>query len=175
MPASDRAPFKNKGAYATLDPNASQWVLRLHRRGAVKRSSEIILVADGVLCNVGGRPWTFLCLHGNEKIPSLMTPYTDPTTGVVQPDADQPASGMDLGDASLSTAPAVWPQPFAQTDADWQSLGTGNDDNSAYGSGRISWRHYQNRGANFLFIDGHVEGRIYNKLLKKNLYHDPNS
>ena len=40
--------------------------------------------------------------------------------------------------------------------------------------GNIAWRHYQDTGANFLFIDGHVESRFLGRnFLYRNCYYDP--
>jgi len=38
--------------------------------------------------------------------------------------------------------------------------------------GLIRWRHYSNNGANFLFVDGHVESMLGGQLLRRNLYFD---
>ena len=55
---------------------------------------------------------------------------------------------------------------------------TGQVNNNNWG--RIAWRHYQNTGANFLFVDGHVESRFFGAgkgkaLLYRNCYYDPGS
>jgi len=41
------------------------------------------------------------------------------------------------------------------------------------GVGFIRWRHYSNNGANFLFVDGHVESLLVGQLLRRNLLADP--
>jgi prepilin-type N-terminal cleavage/methylation domain-containing protein/prepilin-type processing-associated H-X9-DG protein len=41
------------------------------------------------------------------------------------------------------------------------------------GEGYIRWRHYSNNGANFLFVDGHVESMLIGQLLRRNLRYDP--
>ncbi len=41
------------------------------------------------------------------------------------------------------------------------------------GAGFIRWRHYGNAGANFLFVDGHVESLLQGQLLRRNLRYDP--
>jgi len=43
----------------------------------------------------------------------------------------------------------------------------------AAGEGYIRWRHYSNNGANFLFVDGHVESLLIGQLLRRNLRYDP--
>jgi prepilin-type N-terminal cleavage/methylation domain-containing protein/prepilin-type processing-associated H-X9-DG protein len=40
------------------------------------------------------------------------------------------------------------------------------------GVGFIRWRHYGNNGANFLFVDGHVESLLVGQLLRRNLRFD---
>jgi prepilin-type N-terminal cleavage/methylation domain-containing protein/prepilin-type processing-associated H-X9-DG protein len=40
------------------------------------------------------------------------------------------------------------------------------------GVGYIRWRHYGNAGANFLFVDGHVESMLVGQLLRRNLRYD---
>jgi prepilin-type N-terminal cleavage/methylation domain-containing protein/prepilin-type processing-associated H-X9-DG protein len=40
------------------------------------------------------------------------------------------------------------------------------------GVGFIRWRHYSNNGANFLFVDGHVESLLVGQLLRRNLRFD---
>jgi prepilin-type N-terminal cleavage/methylation domain-containing protein/prepilin-type processing-associated H-X9-DG protein len=40
-------------------------------------------------------------------------------------------------------------------------------------AGLIRWRHYGNNGANFLFVDGHVESMLAGQLLRRNLRFDP--
>jgi prepilin-type N-terminal cleavage/methylation domain-containing protein/prepilin-type processing-associated H-X9-DG protein len=40
-------------------------------------------------------------------------------------------------------------------------------------AGLIRWRHYSNNGANFLFVDGHVESMLIGQLLRRNLRFDP--
>ena len=39
-------------------------------------------------------------------------------------------------------------------------------------AGFIRWRHYSNNGANFLFVDGHVESLLVGQLLRRNLRFD---
>lgn len=39
--------------------------------------------------------------------------------------------------------------------------------------GFIRWRHYSNNGANFLFVDQHVESLLVGQLLRRNLLPDP--
>ncbi len=39
--------------------------------------------------------------------------------------------------------------------------------------GQIRWRHLGNQGANFLFVDQHVESLLTSQLKKGNLYYDP--
>ena len=39
--------------------------------------------------------------------------------------------------------------------------------------GFIRWRHYSNNGANFLFVDSHVESLLAGQLLRRNLRYDP--
>jgi len=39
-------------------------------------------------------------------------------------------------------------------------------------AGLIRWRHYNNNGANFLFVDGHVESLLGGQLLHRNLRFD---
>jgi prepilin-type N-terminal cleavage/methylation domain-containing protein/prepilin-type processing-associated H-X9-DG protein len=43
----------------------------------------------------------------------------------------------------------------------------------AANAGFIRWRHYANNGANFLFVDGHVESLVSGQLLRRNLRYDP--
>ncbi len=38
--------------------------------------------------------------------------------------------------------------------------------------GLIRWRHFSNNGANFLYVDGHVESLLTGQLLRRNLYFD---
>jgi len=40
-------------------------------------------------------------------------------------------------------------------------------------AGFIRWRHYSNNGANFLYVDGHVESLLTGQLLRRNLRYDP--
>jgi len=40
-------------------------------------------------------------------------------------------------------------------------------------AGFIRWRHYNNNGANFLFVDGHVSSLLVGQLLRRNLRPDP--
>jgi len=40
------------------------------------------------------------------------------------------------------------------------------------GIGLIRWRHYNNNGANFLMVDGHVQSFLGGQLLRRNLYYD---
>ena len=47
-----------------------------------------------------------------------------------------------------------------------------NVDNDT-GTGFIRWRHYSNNGANFLFVDGHVESLLVGQLFRRSLYYDP--
>ena len=47
-----------------------------------------------------------------------------------------------------------------------------NVDNDT-GTGFIRWRHYSNNGANFLFVDGHVESLLVGQILRRSFYYDP--
>jgi prepilin-type processing-associated H-X9-DG protein len=40
------------------------------------------------------------------------------------------------------------------------------------GTGLIRWRHYNNNGANFLMVDGHVKSLLVGQLLRRNLRYD---
>jgi prepilin-type N-terminal cleavage/methylation domain-containing protein/prepilin-type processing-associated H-X9-DG protein len=53
-----------------------------------------------------------------------------------------------------------------------EPLIAGNNVDGANGVGLIRWRHYNNNGANFLYVDGHVESLIGGQLLRRNLYYD---
>jgi len=48
-----------------------------------------------------------------------------------------------------------------------------NADGASSDGGFIRWRHYSNNGANFLFVDGHVESLLTGQLLRRNLRYDP--
>ena len=160
IPAEDRVPWQPGAA----DP-AFAAGFRMHKRGAVKRSSEIILVMDGVLCSLG-RPYTYETLFNDIKVMDLDVVYGSAGTVPNEPVTD-PSPNDNVGNNG------VFPLPQQLTDVNLSDDSHKQD--PAYGNGRISWRHYNNMGANFLFIDGHVESRTANKLLKRNLYHDPNS
>ena len=165
MPATDRAPYLASSRGFTVTGPDTAVIGRMHRRGAVKRAGEIILVADGVTCTFDGTtPYTYETFFNDNKIRDMSVAY-----GSAGMNPDDPVTvrtpNDDLG--------GDFPLPFALTDAALNP--DGNIGTLAAGNGRISWRHYQNKGANFLFIDGHVESRTANKLLKRNLYHDPNS
>jgi prepilin-type N-terminal cleavage/methylation domain-containing protein/prepilin-type processing-associated H-X9-DG protein len=41
------------------------------------------------------------------------------------------------------------------------------------GKGLIRWRHYANNGANFLYVDGHVESLLGGQIVRGNFYYDP--
>jgi prepilin-type N-terminal cleavage/methylation domain-containing protein/prepilin-type processing-associated H-X9-DG protein len=43
----------------------------------------------------------------------------------------------------------------------------------ANGKGFIRWRHYSNNGANFLFVDQHVESLLVGQILRRSFYYDP--
>jgi len=47
------------------------------------------------------------------------------------------------------------------------------DDAAGTGYGQIRWRHFGNQGANFLFVDQHVESLLTGQVKKRNLYYDP--
>ena len=51
-----------------------------------------------------------------------------------------------------------------------EPAGPNTDANSSVGT--IRWRHFGNTGANFLFVDGHVESLLIGQLKRRNLYHD---
>ncbi len=51
-----------------------------------------------------------------------------------------------------------------------EPIGPNADGNG--GAGFIRWRHSSNNGANFLFVDGHVESLVVGQLLRRNLRFD---
>ncbi len=63
--------------------------------------------------------------------------------------------------ANLATADAIEP------------TGPNIDDTPGTGFGQIRWRHFNNNGANFLFVDGHVESLLTGQVKKRNFYYDP--
>jgi prepilin-type processing-associated H-X9-DG protein len=63
--------------------------------------------------------------------------------------------------ANLLTADAIEP------------TGPNVDDVIGSGYGQIRWRHFGNHGANFLFVDGHVESLLTGQVHKRNFYYDP--
>ena len=66
--------------------------------------------------------------------------------------------------------------PAAQGNNDKAAAAGPNADGGAVGPGTnsafIRWRHYSNNGANFLFVDGHVESLLIGQLLHRNLRFD---
>jgi prepilin-type processing-associated H-X9-DG protein len=47
-----------------------------------------------------------------------------------------------------------------------------NADGGGGAAGHIRWRHYNNNGANFLMVDGHVDSLLVGQLLRRNLRYD---
>ena len=65
-----------------------------------------------------------------------------------------------------------YPNNIASADQT-ELTGPNVDDSIGTGYGQIRWRHFGNTGANFLFVDGHVEAMLTGQVKKRNLYYDP--
>jgi prepilin-type N-terminal cleavage/methylation domain-containing protein/prepilin-type processing-associated H-X9-DG protein len=137
-------PCNTKAPWTTPGP-PSPYYHRLRKRGSVKRAGEIILIGDS------NATW-----DGTHNMFNAMSYYNETkcTFNFRYP-------------YEASTCPAT---PSLEFPAGL------NDDLGKTGSpsGYISWRHYQQTGANFLFIDGHVESRFRGRdFMYKNCRYDP--
>ncbi len=80
---------------------------------------------------------------------------------------DAQACSDQLGDSTLAYGSAIANKPDQPEPMD----PTKNVD-GPNGQGLIRWRHYNNNGANFLMVDGHVESLLAGQLLRRQLYYD---
>jgi prepilin-type N-terminal cleavage/methylation domain-containing protein/prepilin-type processing-associated H-X9-DG protein len=116
------------------------------RRVKVTRPSEFVLAADGNLgVPVGAAANAFDAYASfGQPMSTPVQPYVAAAT-----DNDSPLPGGDLGNYDPGSSP-----------------GSGN-------LGLIRWRHSNNKSANFLFCDGHVETLFQTQLKRRNLRYDP--
>ena len=108
-----------------------------YKIGKIRNSAELILVFDGTQsANLNGTAAAVAFnLDGNRIGGAAPAPQTQ-LTRERTPDPSVPIDGGTNQDAPTSTLPD--PQ-----------------------AGNIRWRHLNNKSANFLFVDGHVEGKRY--------------
>ena len=147
------------------DPNAT--LLTPYKMGTVKRSSEVVLIFDGVQVtgdpNAGLGGWRAVSV--GYRIDSDYS-YANPTRFQAKPFLNY---NSPTADNSSSVA--------GQTNKDVNSFGSGT------GDGGIRWRHMKNTTANFLFVDGHCEGKrllnakdgSHTELLRSNVNVNPPS
>ena len=128
---------------------AGPYYQKLRKRGSVKRAGEIILIGCGSVVYDAHIDDYNANAYFDEiySVNNFLTAYDPTLTTLDTPVTEFPAGDND----AIGTANATW--------------------------GRIAWRHYQKTGANFLFVDGHVESRFRGlgkgmPFLYKNCYHD---
>ncbi len=89
----------------------------------------------------------------------------DPTT------FDALACLNGVGDTQVAYPGPAFGSGYKATQA--EQIDQSKNVDNANGKGLIRWRHYANNGANFLYVDGHVESLLAGQLLRGNLYYDP--
>jgi prepilin-type processing-associated H-X9-DG protein len=132
------------------NPPGTPYYHLLRKRGSAKRTGEIILIGDGSVL------W-----DGSHMIYNADAYY-------FQPIEELTATWLGLFDPA---------NPGNDNNSPVANFPPGTNDTTTKANNNnwnlVSWRHYQNKGANFLFLDGHVESRFLGKnFLYKNVRHD---
>jgi prepilin-type processing-associated H-X9-DG protein len=120
--------------------------------------------------------WMFVNSPSASNMPQAYrrNQVTRPSEVVMITDGCQQSKSFSSGFDSLAALDNVSDCNVAYPDTnpdEAEPAGPNTDTDSAVGT--IRWRHSKNTGANFLFVDGHVESLLIGQLKRRNLYHDP--